>query len=174
MKVVSDEAPLRELYEAHADVILRRLWRLTGDRARAEELCQDTFVIAFERMSSFGGTAKPSTWLHGIAFNLARDDGDKSRRRRGLMARFSRHAKPLAPVSSPDVGLTHDELVGRLREAIARLSADQREAYVLRVVEQLSLEECAELLGTPISTVSYRARKAEELVRASFEKEDNP
>lgn len=167
-----DEGAMRELYEAHAEPILRRLWRLTGDRARAEELCQDTFVIAFERMGSFRGQAKLSTWLHGIAFNLAREDVDRSRRRRGLLARFSRHAKPLAPASAPDVRVSHDELVGRLRDAIAGLSADQREAYVLRVIEQLSLEECAELLGVPVSTISYRARKAEERVRASFEAAD--
>lgn len=170
-----EEQALRDLYETHAAAILRRLWRLTGDRARAEELCQDTFVIAFERLAGFRGEAKLSTWLHAIAFNLAREEVARRRRRRGLFSLFRRQTQtqPSQPALGPDAGLAHEELVGRLQRAIDTLAMDQREAYVLRVVEQLPLEECSELLGVPVSTISYRARRAEEQVRAAFEKEES-
>lgn len=166
-----DAYACRRIYEAHATPILRRLWRLVGDRARAEELCQETFLIAFDRLDRFGGRSKLSTWLHGIAFNLAREDIDRHRRRRSLWSRF-RGLDP-ANADDADAKVVHDDLVARLRRAMDQLGADQREAYVLRVVEGLSLEQCAELLTLPVSTVSYRARRAEEIVRRHFEREES-
>ncbi len=70
----------------------------------------------------------------------------------------------------PDRDLQAREDLARLQAALARLDDAQREAFVLRVVEQLSLEEAAAILGARVATVSYRARRAEEKVRAYFEK----
>jgi RNA polymerase sigma-70 factor (ECF subfamily) len=165
-----EEAALRRVYEAHASAILNRLYKLTGDEERAEELCQDTFSYAFEHLGDLRKDTSLGAWLHGIAFNLARAENDRKRRRRGLLERFRGR---LQPNSAPpaDAGLAWDDAIARLHRAMEPLTAGQREAYVLRVLEKLSLEECARLLQLPVSTVSYRARRAEQIVRANFEED---
>jgi RNA polymerase sigma-70 factor (ECF subfamily) len=144
---------------------------LVGDRGRAEELCQDTFSVAFGHLDELRADASLAAWLHGIAFNLARADNARRRRRRGLLSRFRKHVEP-GPSPSADAGVMHDEVVARLRRAMDVLTDEQREAYVMRVLEDLPLHECARLMGVPVSTVSYRARRAEALVRARFEEEE--
>src|SRR5437773_11127525 len=62
-----DGAAERALYDAHVDRVYRLAYRLAGDDDLAREFTQDTFVRAFERLASFRGEAKLSTWLHAIA-----------------------------------------------------------------------------------------------------------
>jgi RNA polymerase sigma-70 factor (ECF subfamily) len=165
-----EEAALRRLYDAHASAILNRLYKLTGDEQRAEELCQDTFSFAFEHLCDLRKDTSLAAWLHGIAFNLARAENERTRRRAGLLERFQDRLEP-NPAPRADAGVALDDAIARLQRAMAPLTADQREAYVLRVLEKLSLEECCRLLRLPASTVSYRARRAEEIVRANFEED---
>lgn len=70
----------------------------------------------------------------------------------------------------PDRDLQAREELARLQAALARLDDAQRDAFVLRVVEQLSLEEAAKILGARVATISYRAKRAEAKVREYFEK----
>jgi RNA polymerase sigma-70 factor (ECF subfamily) len=165
------ELDLERLYEAHSPAIVGRLLHLVGDRARAEDLCQETFVIAARRLDGFRGEAAVSTWLHGIAINLARDERKRSSRRRGLLARFFNDPGE-RPALAADASVQHGQLVERLQAAIAELDDPHREAYVLRIVEALPLADCAALLGASVSTISDRARRAERKVRAHFENED--
>src|SRR6266516_6913814 len=55
---------------SHVDRVYRLAYRLAGDDALAREFTQDTFVRAFERLSSFRGEAKLSTWMHAIATSV--------------------------------------------------------------------------------------------------------
>src|SRR5438094_10087031 len=74
-----DAAALQRLVDAHYDPLYRFLWRLTGSPEAAAELTQEAFVRALERLRSFRGAARFSTWLHTVALNLWRD---AARRRR--------------------------------------------------------------------------------------------
>ena len=69
-----DETALGRLVDAHYEPLYRFLWRLTSSQELAQELTQDAFVRALERLASFDGRAKFSTWLHTIAINLWRDN----------------------------------------------------------------------------------------------------
>ena len=166
-----EEAALRRIYEAHAGTIFNRLWKLVGERERAEELCQDAFSVAFQRLDQLDGDKGLAAWLHGIAFNLARADNARRRRRRGLLSRFRARVEP-SPLPPADAGVVQGEVAARLSRAMDVLSDEQREAYVMRVLEDLPLEECSRLMSVPVSTISYRARRAEELVRTRFEEEE--
>ena len=66
---------------------------------------------------------------------------------------------------------TPSSLGERIDQALGRLDDDQRDAFVLRMVEGLSLQEAATLLGTTVQTVSHRAKRAEQIVRGYFEEE---
>ncbi|PYO96839.1 MAG: RNA polymerase subunit sigma-70, partial [Gemmatimonadetes bacterium] len=65
-----DGAAERALYDAHVDRVYRLACRLAGDDELAREFTQDTFVRAFERLDSFRGEAKFSTWLHTITTSV--------------------------------------------------------------------------------------------------------
>ncbi|MGH1345159.1 MAG: RNA polymerase sigma factor [Nannocystales bacterium] len=162
-----DATARAELYREHAATVTRRLAHACGDDELARDIAQDAFITAFARLDRFGERASFSTWLHGIAFNHLRD-----RRKRNARERAGKAQLALAEggaTASPEQHASSRQVVAKLDAVLATLAPKLRDAFVLRVVEQLSLEESAEILGARIATVSYRARKAEALVRAAFE-----
>jgi RNA polymerase sigma-70 factor, ECF subfamily len=163
----ADDPAFRAIYDEHAGAVTRRLAHLTGDADLARDLAQETFVVAFVRLEHFRGESSLATWLHAIAFNLLRDHRKRTRRRRSVWARLRGHPPP-NPVE-PDRALQSQEDLDRLRAILAELDHAKRDAFVLRVVEGVSLAEAATILGVRVATVSYRARRAEALVRAAFE-----
>jgi RNA polymerase sigma-70 factor, ECF subfamily len=166
-----DRASMRTIYEAEAPRLLRRLRHLTGDLAWAQDLAHDVFVVAFAGQASFAGDASVGTWLYGIARNLWRNARRKSQRRaKLLLAAPWTSASGLAGEASEGARL--GELERRLDVALAELSEPLREAFVLRVIEQLPLSEAAALAGVAESTISKRARKAEDRVRAAFDESE--
>lgn len=163
-------AAFAELYRRHAASVAARLHRLCADAELALDLTHDAFVVAMRRVE--GGVAvardREAAWLHGIGFNLLRDHRRGRSRRQGLLARLLGRAARGGPVAGegPDA---ESSLAGQLGAALTRLNDDQRDAFVLRIVEGLPLEEAAQILGTTVQTVSYRAKRAETIVRAEFE-----
>ncbi len=161
---------LDALYHAHAAAVIVRLRRLCGDAELARDLAQDAFVVAMRRIDRVPEDPPPAAWLHAIAYNLLRDHRRSHRRRGALLSWLRRPGSRRAalvgegPTSPPSLG-------DRLGAALDTLDDKQRDAFVLRVVEGLSLEEAAGLLDTTVQTVSYRARKAEQIVRRHFEQE---
>lgn len=159
-----------ELYREHAATLTRRLAHACGDDDFARDIAQDAFVTAFARLGDYRGASSFSTWLHGIGFNHLRDRRKRKARERSGNARLALVAGEDAP--SPEQQTSSRQALARLDAVLATLRPKMRDAFVLRVVEQLSLEESAEILGARVATVSYRARKAEALVRAAFEGEE--
>lgn len=170
-----DPVALQDLYQAHASAVAARLLRLCADEDVARDLTHDTFVIALRRLDEFRGEGSVATWLHGIAYNVLRDHRRTQRRRRGLFARWfssdagSEQDEGEGPAAAVPLG--EPQLLERLGKALQALDEDKRDAFVLRVIEGLSVEQCASVLGVAISTVSYRAKQAEAQVRAHFEEE---
>ncbi|MEM7156813.1 MAG: sigma-70 family RNA polymerase sigma factor [Myxococcota bacterium] len=157
---------LRELYETHASAVNQRLYWLTGNADLSRDLTQDTFLVALRRLDTVKDPDAMGSWLHGIAYNLLRDHRRSQQRRRGLWRRW-RSRNESAELAEGDAG--EPQLLRTLEGALRGLDADKRDAFVLRQVEGLSLEEAAALLDVSIKTVSYRALKAEEHVRAAFD-----
>jgi RNA polymerase sigma-70 factor, ECF subfamily len=163
----ADDPAFRAIYEEYGAAVTRRLAHLTGDADLARDLTQETFVVAFVRLEHFRGESSLSTWLHAIAFNLLRDHRKRTRRRQSVWARLRGYPPP-EPIE-PERALQSREDLDRLRAVLDELDHAKRDAFVLRVVEGVSLAEAATILGVRVATVSYRARRAEALVRAAFE-----
>lgn len=145
---------LTSLYEAHARQVWRTLLRLGAPAAQVEDLVQETFLIAHQRLSSFEARSAPTTWLIGIAVKVAAN----ARR-----AKVNRPPAPSAPpVSSPGPA-ADDELERRralyaLNLMLSQLPEEQREVLVLCDLEQLSAPEVAEVLKVSVNTVYSRLR----------------
>jgi RNA polymerase sigma-70 factor, ECF subfamily len=143
--------------------VLSLLVRLTGDRALAEDLAQETFIKAIRSLAAFDVSRRLSAWILRIAHNTAID----ALRRRGIRAVSlddpgSRpHAlEPAAPASADPV--EQAALRSALDGAMATLRPDQRAAVALRYEQGLSFDEIGQVLGVPEVTARshvHRARK---------------
>ncbi|KIG14458.1 RNA polymerase sigma-54 factor RpoN [Enhygromyxa salina] len=166
--IAGDPAAMRSIYEREAPRLLRRLGHLCGDPALAQDLLQECFLRAFAGEVSFSGTSTAAPWLHGVALNLWRNELRKRERRGGLLRRQGEALEPRA-LAAPGERREHDELALRLREALATLDPKLREAFVLRVLEELPLAQASVLAGVSMATLSRRTKRAEAKLRSHFE-----
>ena len=139
--------------------IISLISRMTGDRALAEDLAQETFVKAFRSLAAFDTTRRLSSWLFRIAHNTAIDA-----MRRARPPQVPIETVPLAadgPDEPPDP-VERQELGHALEAALDALRPDQRAAIVLRYENGLSFDEIGTILGVPEVTARshvHRARK---------------
>ena len=157
-----DAAAQARLFDQHKASVAAHVQRMTGDPSAVDDLVQEVFIAAFTALPGFRGDAQFGTWLYRIAVNKVRNYWDSDRRRRRREDRSLAHASE-AP-SQPDESYEQAEHRERLYAAMDRLPHKLREAFVARAVEGMSLAEASEALGAPVSTVSYRTRRAEALL----------
>jgi RNA polymerase sigma-70 factor (ECF subfamily) len=150
---------------------------MTGDRAQAEELAQDTFIKAYRNLAAFDTTRRLSSWLFRIAHNVAIDE---LRRAKPVVVPLDppdddpgRSASEPASPAEPDP--VERKALGRAIEAaMATLRPDFRAAIVLRYEEGLSFADVGHVLGIPEATARshvHRARRelSERLAAAGWE-----
>jgi RNA polymerase sigma-70 factor (ECF subfamily) len=147
------------LLQRHYDRIHGLAWQLTGTRADADDVAQSVCCTLVERIGSFRGEARFSTWLCGIVFNACRD----LHRRRRSFGGLTRQLALLAGLArGPDGRDLHDAMW--VKSAIARLPPAYREAVVLVAGQQLTHAEAAAILGIAEGTVSWRMREARRML----------
>ena len=133
--------------------------RLLGDRAEAEDACQDVFVQAWKMAPRWkAGDARFSTWLHGITLNACRD---RLRKRRPQSDEALAMIRDTAP--GPTQLLASDHAGRAVRAAMAALPERQREALVLCHFQELPQAEAAALLDISVEALESllaRARRA--------------
>ena len=155
-----DAAAQAEFFERHKDAVARQVMRMTGDVGSVDDLVQEVFIAAFSRLGSFRGDAAVETWLHRITVNKVRNAWDSRRRR---LARESQAVRPeMSEHDAPEVAAA--EQLRAFYVALGGLPRKFRAAFVCRAIEDMSLEDTSAELGVPVSTVSYRARRAEALL----------
>ncbi len=154
-----DAAAFERLYRRHVGRVHGLALRLTADRRRAEELVQDAFVRAWEKLGTFRGESSFATWMHRLTVNVFLV-ADRAERRRGG------HEETRDELPETGAGLDTDALgpEGRmdLEQAIARLPAGARTAFVLHELQGYSHDEIAALSGVAPATIRaqlFRARR---------------
>ncbi len=157
-----DRAAQAEIFAEHRDRVARQILRMTGEPAIVDDLLQEVFLSAFLALPGFRGDAQLSTWLHAITSNKVRSWWESNRRRR---AREVAHSNGGAsPEGTPEDDLMAAQQREKFFAALGRLPSKLREAFIARAIEGMSLAEAASVLGAPVSTISYRARRAEQLL----------
>jgi RNA polymerase sigma-70 factor (ECF subfamily) len=137
---------------------------LVGDRALAEDLTQETFVRAFRGLKSLRQEALLSTWIFGIARNVARE-ALRQRKAQGVSLDLDRPGWSELPDSrtTQDKSMIDAELHGKVQSAMAGLPDDQRLVFVLKIVNRMRYEEISRITGSSIpklKTDMHRARMA--------------
>jgi len=148
---------LDRLIEQYQHRLMRYLTYVVGNRQTAEDLFQDTWLRVLERGSQYDGEHQFSAWLFSVARNLAIDH---LRKKKHVSLETEENEVPITiPVSA---GPSAFEVVAgaekseQIFEALTKVSAEYREAIVLRFHEELSLEEIAAVTRAPLGTVKSR------------------
>jgi len=157
-----DEEAFRLIFERYSRPVISFLYDLVSDRGLAEELTQETFVRAYRNLPTMREETKLSTWLFGIARNVARE-ALRSRARDNDQVDLDDKAVQ----SLSDGGLVPVErLLGKelnevIRRSLAALDEDKRLVFTLKIFQQCSYEEMAEITGFSIAKLKtdlHRAR----------------
>ena len=158
-----DAVAERELYEAHVDRVYRLAYRMAGDDVLAQDITQDTFIRAFDRIQDFRGESTFSTWLHAIGNSVALNTLRKVKRFRAretgleearLLGEVRRAAEP--------------DLKDRLRTAIDDLPDRYRLVFVMHDVEGFKHREIAQTLGMQVGTSKAQLSRARAKLRESL------
>jgi RNA polymerase sigma-70 factor (ECF subfamily) len=146
-----------ELVRVHYQAVYRLLVHLTRDVHEAEDLTQETFAAAWEKIAGFQGRATLATWLHRIAYTKFIDAQRARDRANGMLDRLA-SPKP-APGDPLDAVMADDES-RRLCRALHELDAPDRAVLALHYLQGLSYREMATVLDEPADTVKWRTHIA--------------
>lgn len=163
--LAGDHAAFGELADRHAPRLTALAGRLLGDAVEAEDLTQETLLQAYLGLDRLRDPERFSSWVYGIALNLA-----KMRlrsRRNGALPQVdaSRLAALAAADPSPAEIVEAREFWSLVESALQVLPAEQRRAVLLYYVDGLSCEEIAALLDEPAGTVRVRLHRARSRLR---------
>src|SRR5262249_13406626 len=141
------------LYFRYRDWVVSLAFRFTGDRDLALDVLQETFLYFLKKFPGFVLTCQLRSFLYPAVRHLAIATRDKAQRCQSDDAGLEELAASVPPATSLD---PHDDLAA----ALADLSTEHREVLLLRLVDNLSLNEIAEALRIPLGTVKSRLHHA--------------
>jgi RNA polymerase sigma-70 factor (ECF subfamily) len=163
-----EERAFGELVDRYDTRLVNFVYRTVGDRERAQDLVQETFVRVYRHLHRFDQTKKFSTWIYTIASNLAKNE--LRNRSRNPLVLFQTIRKNWEadhrPLEWEDESYKPDDLYRKrhLREmvekAVAELPEHHRIVFVLRELEGRTYEEIAEITETNLGTVKSRLNRA--------------
>lgn len=149
-----DQGAFTLLVDRHYPRCLRYAVRMLGDREEAEEAVQDTFLRAYGALGRYRDEERFAGWVFQILVNRVRTYAG---RRRTLPIDPSDPRLAELPARDADPGLDLREDIAR---ALARLDADQREAFLLKHVEDLTYEEMTGVTGASVPALKMRVKRA--------------
>jgi RNA polymerase sigma-70 factor (ECF subfamily) len=155
---IGDRRAMAALYSAHCGRVYSVVRRMVGDDHLAEDVSQDAWVRAFEKLHLFRGESSFGTWMHRLAVNAALNRLRRQAKRPEVEKTAVINEMPQA---------TDDRVLNQrlLSQALDRLSDGYREVLVLHDVEGLTHEEIAERKGISIGTSKSQLHKARARMR---------
>jgi RNA polymerase sigma-70 factor, ECF subfamily len=143
------------LVDRHAPACIRFAARMLGNREDAEDVAQESFLRAYRALNDYDETKKFRTWLMTILVNRCRSE---------MLLRYRREQRVVASESAVNaaVAMRDGDLFLRdsIERALASLDADQREAFLLKHVEQLEYDEMAAVTKASVSALKMRVSRA--------------
>jgi len=153
-----DARAMEALYREHSGRVYSVVRRLVGDDHLAEDVSQDAWVRAFEKLGSFRGDAAFGTWMHRLAVNSALN----RLRRQGRRPDVESAADPPPSPQEPDERVLNQRVLG---QALDRLPEGYRRVLVMHDVEGMTHEEIADRLGIATGTSKSQLHKARARMR---------
>lgn len=170
-----DEAAFKTIVEQWKDMVYNTILGIVQNETEAEDLAQDVFIKVFEKIGTFKGDSKFSTWLYRIATTTALDHlrSKKRKKRFGFLQSLSgdggEEKEQIADFHHPGISLDNKERAAVLFKAIEELPENQKAAYTLHKLEGLSYSDVSEVLNTSVSAVESLMSRANQNLRKSLE-----
>ena len=161
-----DRKAFERLYRSHVNRVFTLCTRMCGSRVRGEELTQDVFVRAWEKLPQFRGDAQFSTWIHRVAVNIVLTDRKNEARNRKRMVEDEpeREDTPLQKASvTPGYGDRMD-----ITAAMETLPAGAKQIFILHDIEGYKHEEIAEMCGITAGGSKAQLHRARLLLREAL------
>ena len=163
-----DPRSFGELVDRYDKRLLNFVYRTVGDRERAQDLVQETFVRVYRHLHRFDQTKKFSTWIYTIAGNLAKNElRNRSRNPLVLFQTIKKNWEAdHRPLEWEDTKLRPDDLFRKrhlkemVEKSVAQLPEHHRIVFVLRELEGKTYEEIADITGCNLGTVKSRLNRA--------------
>ncbi|HEX8451025.1 MAG TPA: sigma-70 family RNA polymerase sigma factor [Longimicrobium sp.] len=157
-----------ELVERYQTRLLNFVYRTTGDRERAEDLVQETFIRVYRHLHRFDQSKKFSTWVYTIASNLAKNElRNRSRNPLVLFQTIKKNwdadSRPLEWEDNtyrPDDLYRKRHLKSMVENTVDQLPEHHRTVFILREMEGKTYEEIADITGANLGTVKSRLNRA--------------
>lgn len=174
--LAGDERAFTTLYRGHVDRVFGLLTRLLGPIPEREDLVQQVFVDVYRALPAFRGESSLSTFLYRIAARAAYDHLSRKQRRRTAAELDETCEELAADEPSPAERAQKRRDLERAFDLLARLKPKKRIAFVLVVVEGMSLREAAEVVGATPDAVKQRvlhARREIEQMEARLQRQED-
>lgn len=160
-----DTAALEEFIGRYQPRLARFLFRYLGDGPATEDLVQETLLRVWDHSPCFQPRARVSTWVFGIAYRLALNE----LKRRNRFQRFINHCADLLTWAIPQT--PHDQILEKermrqIQPEVEKLPERQRAALLLRVQEDLSYGQIAQVLDTTVPGVESLIHRARQRLRS--------
>lgn len=162
-----DQDAFALLVQNHQRRVFNLVYRMLQNYEEASEVTQETFLAAWQGLSSFRGDAQFSTWLYRIAYNCSLKQLEQRKRDRALQASMQEEQ-----INRDDETSTQLELQDRrdiVREHLSQLPAKYRAVLILRHLQEKTYEEMAEILTLPIGTIKTHLFRARSLLKERLE-----
>jgi RNA polymerase sigma-70 factor (ECF subfamily) len=156
-----DTAAYAGLVNRYRDRLVRYATRMLGNSADAEEALQDAFVRGYRYLARCTDPDRFGAWVFGILVNRCRTLGSQRARRQRLLVQ-DQSALSRASVSQSEDG---EALREAIEHAVAQLQPAQREAFILKYVEEMSYEEMKRITGARTSALKMRVARARQELR---------
>lgn len=172
-----DETAFKYLVDTYQDRVFNTALGIVQNAEDAEDVAQEVFIQVYRSISSFKGESKLSTWLYRIATTRSLDllRSKKSKKRFGILQRlFGEGDEPeleIPDFNHPGITLEKKENAARLFKAIRQLPENQKIAFTLHKLEDLSYQEVSEIMQTSLPAVESLMHRAKQNLRKMLEKD---
>ena len=166
LAAAGDRRAFERLYTAHVNRVFTLCTRMCGSRVRGEELTQDVFVRAWEKLPQFRGESAFSTWIHRVAVNIVLTDRKNEGRARQRMKEDEEDGGE--DIFAPAATVPRDADRMDIAAAIKGLPPGARQIFVLHDVEGYKHEEIAELCGITAGGSKAQLHRARLLLREAL------
>lgn len=162
-------AEFAALYRRNFKYVWRSARHLGIGPAEVDDVVQETFVTAHRLFGTYEARGKEEEWLFSILYRVIQRHRSSTSRRSALTdGDTNPDALPASPGGGPERALENQEAVRALERILDELDPEKRAVLVLTEIEEKSLAEIAEILGTNPNTVASRLRLARERVKAAL------
>ncbi|WP_449536420.1 RNA polymerase sigma factor [Ferdinandcohnia sp. Marseille-Q9671] len=162
---------LNEWYVKYSDGIYRYVLMMTAEQELAKDVTQETFIKAYKYLGSFRGEASEKNWLYRIAHNTTIDE---IRKRKPLRFMVNTYTSLATNDYLPEKVIQVGEREEQLYRSLQRLKRSYREVIILRKIEELSIQETADILSwteAKVKTTLFRALEAlkKQMIKEGYE-----